>query len=307
MKYDHDIIRDLMPLCIDGIASEKSREAVEKHITECSDCKKEWEQMKKNINPCEYVPLLDDTVKYKETAKRIRKRNRWILLKVTCATLIAVFILGIIGNYIDGARFTPKGSAKAEIKEVLLDTYETPEQAQNASKPDITFLGTIKSPDKKAAATYALIYQPDKNETFFVSCDSDRSDLLRMGMWIGCGWSLDELNKDIGITMNGGAFDYENGAKWFGSVAFCITDENIKKISFTMNEQTYELTPDEKGFCGIGYDVYNQNRQYVGLPFNGKISEGTATDENGSVLYSIQQITENFAGEDITYYDWVKS
>ncbi len=126
-------------------------------------------------------------------------------------------------------------------------------------------------------------------------------------MWIGCGWSLGELNKDIGITMNGGAFDYENGAKWFGSVAFCVTDENIKKISFTMNEQTYELTPDEKGFCGIGYDVYNQNRQYVGLPFNGKISEGTATDENGRVLYSIQQVTENFAGKDVTYYDWVKS
>ena len=50
MKYEHDVIRDLMPLCIDGIASEKSREAVSEHIAECSDCAKEWEMMQKKID-----------------------------------------------------------------------------------------------------------------------------------------------------------------------------------------------------------------------------------------------------------------
>ena len=46
MKYEHDVIRDLMPLCIDGIASEKSNAAVQEHIAECPACEKEWEQMK---------------------------------------------------------------------------------------------------------------------------------------------------------------------------------------------------------------------------------------------------------------------
>ena len=112
MKYDHEIIRDLMPLCIDGIASEKSNAAVQEHIAECPACEKEWEQMKSTINTSQNAPVPEKTARFKETAQRVRKRNRWILLKVTLGTLVLAFIIGIIGNYI-GVTFFEKKGAKA--------------------------------------------------------------------------------------------------------------------------------------------------------------------------------------------------
>ena len=39
MKYDCDIIRDLLPLYADKACSEKSRMAVEEHLAECPDCR----------------------------------------------------------------------------------------------------------------------------------------------------------------------------------------------------------------------------------------------------------------------------
>ena len=45
MKTDCEIIRDLMPLCAEQIASEKSRALVEAHIAECPDCRDAYAAM----------------------------------------------------------------------------------------------------------------------------------------------------------------------------------------------------------------------------------------------------------------------
>ena len=39
MKYDCDVIRDLLPLYADKACSEKSRDMVEEHLEECPDCR----------------------------------------------------------------------------------------------------------------------------------------------------------------------------------------------------------------------------------------------------------------------------
>ncbi|MBR3174913.1 MAG: zf-HC2 domain-containing protein, partial [Oscillospiraceae bacterium] len=39
MKYDCDVIRDLLPLYADKACSERSREMVEGHLEECPDCR----------------------------------------------------------------------------------------------------------------------------------------------------------------------------------------------------------------------------------------------------------------------------
>ena len=39
MKYDCDVIRDLLPLYADKACSDKSREIVEEHLQECMDCR----------------------------------------------------------------------------------------------------------------------------------------------------------------------------------------------------------------------------------------------------------------------------
>ena len=46
-----DMCMDLMPLVKDGIASEDSRIAVEKHISGCETCKKLYEEYRDNVAP----------------------------------------------------------------------------------------------------------------------------------------------------------------------------------------------------------------------------------------------------------------
>lgn len=46
MKWDCDIIGDLIPSYVDEVCSEKSRAAVEEHVNECAACKKLLEQQR---------------------------------------------------------------------------------------------------------------------------------------------------------------------------------------------------------------------------------------------------------------------
>lgn len=48
MKYQCEIVRDLMPLYLDGIASGQSRQMVEAHLSECKECSDLFSQMKNN-------------------------------------------------------------------------------------------------------------------------------------------------------------------------------------------------------------------------------------------------------------------
>lgn len=303
MKYDHDVIRDLMPLCIDGIASEKSQEAVDEHLAECPDCKKEWEQMKNNIQSCENITLPEDTEKYKETAKRVRKHNRWMLLKVTCAVIAVIFIGGIVGNFIDGARFTPESAARSQMKDFSGGLYETPEEQRNAPKPEITIIGTIKSEDGKVADTCALIYKPDLDVTLLADSSSSRCDMLRMGLWMSNGGSYGEYIENTGIYMSDTGHSCSSCEKYYGFVTFYVTDKAIENISFTKNGKAYTLSPDENGFCGISYEL-------PGYPprNNNHITDGTATDKNGNALYTIQEIQDTAEdGLKYTVHEWVKA
>ena len=55
MNKDCEIIQDLMPLVIDGVCSDKSREAVEDHVKECPVCAGIYGDLKKDLI-CGKVP-----------------------------------------------------------------------------------------------------------------------------------------------------------------------------------------------------------------------------------------------------------
>ena len=63
MKTDCEIIRDLLPLYVDDICSEKSRELVEEHLQECAECNDLLSKLKK-------TEIESDLKKEKEDAIR---------------------------------------------------------------------------------------------------------------------------------------------------------------------------------------------------------------------------------------------
>ena len=49
MNKDCGIVRDLMPLVIDDVAGDESKEFVETHLTACEECKKLYQEMKTDL------------------------------------------------------------------------------------------------------------------------------------------------------------------------------------------------------------------------------------------------------------------
>ena len=85
-----EVIRDLLPLCADGVASEESRAAVEAHICTCEACRTLYESM------C--VPMevqATEEADYMAVVRRQRRANRRFLLLVYGFTL-GVFLLVLL-------------------------------------------------------------------------------------------------------------------------------------------------------------------------------------------------------------------
>ena len=105
MKYNCDLIRDLLPLCEDNVASTASQTAVNEHLSECAKCR----DFKKNMetdNLTHSITKMKDaeTIGYTKVAKRIRKRKTLI---IACVALIIVSVTYFAHAYATGKSFNP--------------------------------------------------------------------------------------------------------------------------------------------------------------------------------------------------------
>ena len=92
-----DIVKDLIPLYIDGCCSEESSKIVEEHIRDCGDCKKLLDDMK--------TP--SDIVTVSETPKKFSKLNDWKASVLQSVLLFFSFALITIGVALEAK--TPSG------------------------------------------------------------------------------------------------------------------------------------------------------------------------------------------------------
>ena len=94
MNYPCGIIKDLLPLYIDDVCNEESKEAVEAHLSECENCRNYYESMKtpegfieKNIDNSEDLKMAD-------SLKNVKKK---IIKKRIIASVVSVLVvIGII-------------------------------------------------------------------------------------------------------------------------------------------------------------------------------------------------------------------
>lgn len=94
-KKECQVMRDLMPLCIDGAASEASRELVVKHVWECEECAKVYAEMQGHLlAPKEAQDYLDAAAR---KLHRRRRNKRWLLIALTALLTAIVIVAGIWG------------------------------------------------------------------------------------------------------------------------------------------------------------------------------------------------------------------
>lgn len=111
MKYDCDLIKDLLPLYGDKVTSQFSSKVVEEHLKECDECRRYYYEGNKAINLKFKSPSkTDNSDGYLSFAKRLR-RVKWYWR--ICLGLLIGFIISISMMYGEGYRFNPMSAAYA--------------------------------------------------------------------------------------------------------------------------------------------------------------------------------------------------
>ncbi|MBQ8278269.1 MAG: zf-HC2 domain-containing protein [Roseburia sp.] len=94
MKYPCDLIRDILPLYHDEVASEESIKVVEEHLCECSECKEYYTKMCESdvVEPVVYDEELEQKTadSYKSVYKKVIKKACKIV------GIVALSIVGVI-------------------------------------------------------------------------------------------------------------------------------------------------------------------------------------------------------------------
>ncbi|MBR3635685.1 MAG: DUF4825 domain-containing protein [Lachnospiraceae bacterium] len=120
-KIPCEVIKDLLPLYIDGLTSDISNAEIEEHIGECHDCKAILDAMR--------TPEGEDMSMIKENKeldflKKNKKRNKIILLGSIVAAVVLVCIILFIRLYITGDKMNADSlSVQTEVdgNRVLVD------------------------------------------------------------------------------------------------------------------------------------------------------------------------------------------
>lgn len=121
MKYDCDIIRDLLPLYAEHIASPASTALVEEHLAQCPACRAELEQLEK---PVSVQPELQPDAPLKTIRIALTRRRLHTIL----VTLLVVLAVGL-GCFVRYAYTTYDKVGFFEAR--LQASYETADNGQN--------------------------------------------------------------------------------------------------------------------------------------------------------------------------------
>lgn len=92
MSYPCGIIKDLLPLYIDDVCNDESRQAVENHLAECEECRKYYEAMKATDGYVEKENLADKNMvnSLKTVKNKIHKRVAVMILSVVAAAVACI-------------------------------------------------------------------------------------------------------------------------------------------------------------------------------------------------------------------------
>ena len=96
-SVDCDIIRDLLPGYSDKILSETSNKLVQKHLKECDDCLKEFQEMNKEI-PSKFTKIQEEEIDYLRGYRKNKKITIIFSIIITICVLVIISIALFVYN-----------------------------------------------------------------------------------------------------------------------------------------------------------------------------------------------------------------
>lgn len=94
MKMECDIVKDLLPLYVEGMVSEKSSEAVKEHLLECRECRDTYEKMKFPEPKVEFETKPGES--FKKYVKKRKMRFGWKVALITVLVVISLVMIWLL-------------------------------------------------------------------------------------------------------------------------------------------------------------------------------------------------------------------
>lgn len=147
-KISCDIIRDILPLYLDDVVSDDTKELVEEHLETCDRCKREADILKKKV-----TLLTNKTIKLSDAKVLKGLRNRLFRKKVIVSLLsIAVSVAIMVGAYAYMTftkLFIPYDSTDIQIEEADGKLYASYSITQMAGSVNIDNSSVIIDGEEK--------------------------------------------------------------------------------------------------------------------------------------------------------------
>lgn len=267
MKYECDMIRDLMPLCADGIASDASGKALQAHLDECSECAAEWESLRDGKNAFPETEVPEESRQFAKTARRVKKKNLRRLIAVALCTVLAVGIGALwYAMGICGGRFSPETTSIRLMKLC---------QVADEFEPLYTDSPTLR----KEKVCFLKYKDADTGSPAVIAVDA---------FGFGPLWFASTIYGDTVIPSEKGVFSITEPLQFPYQVGyyFYVTDPAVQEIRMTYHDKVYSVLPKncQGGIC----PVYLEHYRYQSV--SGDIS-CAAYDADGNVLYTMQDQT----------------
>ncbi len=90
-KFSCNTIKDILPLYVDEVVSDDTRNIVSEHLEHCENCRKKYESMKSEVS----LPL-DNSTKYLKQFKSAWKRKKFFLICATVAVTITILVCAVL-------------------------------------------------------------------------------------------------------------------------------------------------------------------------------------------------------------------
>lgn len=267
MKYNCNMIRDIMPLCADNEAAEESEKALIEHLAECGECRGYWEKLSADLS---FEGESGSNAKnYTEIAKKLRVKKSLISIALGLTVgLVSGAIAFAVGSYaIDGYRLSPE---KALVR------------TQNN-------LGVLNEKICEYEWNNVKFYFY-KNQIYTACYGVEKT-------WIG--WrqnvtylsDLPEYNGEGIVNHMRGTINYGIGETLIEMLPLSVYDDNVVKIKLVSGGKEY-VTDVYSGFTGVlAYERSNSETP---------ILKGFAYDKDGNALYRLDTSDEydlKWAGE----------
>ena len=173
MRTDCEVIKDLLPLYVEQMASDKSIELIEEHLAECNDCKKIYEEM--NAPEPELKVQQEEGERFKKFMKKWKHKT---ILVVLGAMFLELLILSVcMGALYFSATMSP-------IEEYTdIENYneymgeQAKEEFRNKCGMDETIFPEEITTDMRVKAYKMVYYNPwDAQYLSYLTVEYDKED-----------------------------------------------------------------------------------------------------------------------------------